>query len=157
MTLIFEVWTEKGFLKEWFWESGFKVSYPNQHNHNKKVVWKSVKLYTGDWPIKMYKNQKIDKWSSFTPLLTLVTLTSKWAILFKTHTPPVEDFGKVYFIESGNFQMHLPSVGFLYYSSQREYILCSEGPNKLINLKFTPPLYEWFLKSSTGVCGIQME
>ena len=29
-------------------------------------------------------------------------------------------------------------------------MLCSEVPNKLINFKFTSPLYEWFLKSSTG-------
>ena len=36
-----------------------------------------------------------------------------WATLFKIHTPPVEDFGKVYHKESVNFQMHLPSVWFL--------------------------------------------
>ena len=33
-----------------------------------------------------------------------------WGIPFKTHTPPVEDFGKVYHWGCANIQMHTTSV-----------------------------------------------
>ena len=33
-----------------------------------------------------------------------------WTTPFKIHTPPVEDFGKVYHRGSVNFQMHLSPV-----------------------------------------------
>ena len=34
----------------------------------------------------------------------------EWATLFIIHTPPVEDFGKVFHKGGVNFQMHLFSV-----------------------------------------------
>ena len=33
-----------------------------------------------------------------------------WATPFKLHTPPVEDFGKVGQMGSGNFQLHPPGT-----------------------------------------------
>ena len=42
-----------------------------------------------------------------------------WATPFKIHTPPVEDFVKVDYMEGVNFQIHLPSVWFLVYVYHR--------------------------------------
>ena len=91
------------------------------------------------------------KLSTWTSLIS----TANWAAPLKLHTSPVEDFGQVYRMGSGNFQMHPPFEGYLYYSSQREYISCSEGPNKLFKLKFTLP--RGFLNLPQGMYGIQME
>ena len=37
-------------------------------------------------------------------------MQQQWATPFKTHTPPVEDFGKLDYMGSVNFHMHRPSV-----------------------------------------------
>ena len=75
------------------------------------------------------------------------------ATQFEIHTPPVENFGKV--SHRGvcvDFQMHSSTfcVIFRLSLSQREYIFYSKVPNELIYLEFTLPLWEMFLKSSTG-------
>ena len=84
-------------------------------------------------------------------------VTIRWlklAAAFMIHTPPVEDFRKVYIRGSVNFQIHLPSVWFLDYLiirlSQGEKIFYLEVPNELIYVEFTLPLCNMFLKSSTG-------
>ena len=69
---------------------------------------------------------------------------------FGFHTPPVEDFGKVYYRGSVNFQMHVPSEWFSNKVYHKEYIFLLEMPNELFYFRFILPLWIMFLKSSTG-------
>ena len=81
-----------------------------------------------------------------------------WATPFEIHTPPVEDFGKVYRRWECEFS-NAPIFCIIFRLGllQRVFIFYSEKPNELLYLKFRFPLSEMFLKSSTGVCGIRME
>ena len=52
-------------------------------------------------------------------------LSWKWATPFIIHTPPVEDFEKVYHKGGVNFQMHLPSMRYLekvYHTGSKYFI-----------------------------------
>ena len=70
---------------------------------------------------------------------------------FKIHTPPVENFGKVY--HGGVWIWKCTCVNIRLNLSQREWTFYFEVLNKLSYLKFTLPLCQMFLKSSTGgVC-----
>ena len=87
-----------------------------------------------------------------TKLDSIIGFRTFWATPFKIHTLLVEDFGKVYYRGSVNFQIHLPSVRFVdatYYRESKK-IFNLEVPNEVIYLQFTFPLCYMFLKSSTG-------
>ena len=82
---------------------------------------------------------------------------TKWTAPFKTHTPPVEDFGKVNLSGSVNFYMHLPSVWFVDLAlSKRSKYLIYKCQMSLSTKNSHSPCWRCSLNLPQGVCGIQM-
>ena len=83
------------------------------------------------------------------PFVKLSATRKQRAIPFKTNTPSVEDFGKVYHREKYEFSNATTfCVIFRLGSSQREYIFNLEVPNELFYFEFTLQLCQTLFKKN---------